>query len=474
MTNDAHLFRNRRQLEDGGWQLHGNCFKKNGAETWFPIFEGKMTSIFDHRKASIILNQNNALRQQQPDDSSLEEHKDASFVPQPFLWCPESEARNRTPNWWSYQWLPVFKRVTASTNERTMLPCIVPWSSISYTLYTIFVEDVTPKKVANLITCFSSHIFDYILRGKTSQSSLPMGIVYETAVVSPEYAGNICIEILYYILELTYTAWDLEPFAKDCEYNGPPFRWDEERRFIMRCELDAAFFHLYLGTQEEWQNEGTCELLESFTMPRDAVGYIMETFSTVRRRDEETHGYYQTKETILQIYDEMAVSIRTGNPYQTILDPPPGPPTRPDGTFMSYQEFAHDPPPHIHPPRDGHAITDALQLSDLADTFPNRPFTVGLGVSTEAGQLRVVPKAGQQLQAGDSVLIAHPQLERRGTSTPVAWGELRFSDYRDATSGELYRSASIRGEDGVAQLRISEQEWNQLTTVGSVEEVNQE
>ena len=23
---------------------------------------------------------------------------------------------------------------------------------------------------------------------------------------------------------------------------GPPFRWDEERRFLLRCELDAAFF----------------------------------------------------------------------------------------------------------------------------------------------------------------------------------------------------------------------------------------
>ena len=29
------------------------------------------------------------------------------------------------------------------------------------------------------------------------------------------------------ILELTYTAWDLQPFAQDCGYDGPPFRWDE-------------------------------------------------------------------------------------------------------------------------------------------------------------------------------------------------------------------------------------------------------
>jgi len=51
--------------------------------------------------------------------------------------------------------------------------------------------------------------------------------------------------ILLRVLELTYTAWDLEAFAQDCGWNGPPFRWDEKRRFLIRCELDAGFFHLY-------------------------------------------------------------------------------------------------------------------------------------------------------------------------------------------------------------------------------------
>ncbi|HIB86895.1 TPA: hypothetical protein EYO57_06745 [Candidatus Poribacteria bacterium] len=167
----------------------------------------------------------------------------------------------------------------------------------------------------------------------------------------------------------------------------------------------------------------------------------------------------------------MAEAIRTEQPYQTRLDPPPGPPIRSDGTFMSYQEFAHDPPPHIHPPRDGHATTDSLQLSDLINIFPTEPFTVRLGVSTEAGQLRITPKTGQQLQAGDQVLIAHPQLERRGTSTPVAWGELRFSEHRDASTGEIYQNVTVHGSDGVAQLRISDQEWDQLNTVELAEEI---
>ena len=49
--------------------------------------------------------------------------------------------------------------------------------------------------------------------------------------------------VLPRVLELTYTAWDLESFATDVGYDGPPFRWDAARRFLLRAELDAAFFH---------------------------------------------------------------------------------------------------------------------------------------------------------------------------------------------------------------------------------------
>ena len=41
-------------------------------------------------------------------------------------------------------------------------------------------------------------------------------------------------------------ARDLEPFAQDCNDTGPPFIWDEDRRFLIRAKLDAALFHLYL------------------------------------------------------------------------------------------------------------------------------------------------------------------------------------------------------------------------------------
>jgi hypothetical protein len=62
------------------------------------------------------------------------------------------------------------------------------------------------------------------------------------------------------------TVWNLEAFARDCGYAGAPFRWDEERRFVLHCELDAAYFHLY-------------------GIAREDVAYIMETFRVWREKE---------------------------------------------------------------------------------------------------------------------------------------------------------------------------------------------
>lgn len=113
------------------------------------------------------------------------------------------------------------------------------------------------------------------------------------------------------VLELTYTAWDLEDFAADVSYVGPPFRWDDERRTVLRAELDACFFHLY-------------------GIERADVGYIMGTFPIVERKDIAKHGEYRTKLLILEAYDAMAVASAAGKPYATVLDPLP--PTSPSPT----------------------------------------------------------------------------------------------------------------------------------------------
>jgi hypothetical protein len=88
----------------------------------------------------------------------------------------------------------------------------------------------------------------------------------------------------------------------------------ENGLFLLRCELDAAFFRLYLPSEAngEWRPvdgemaEDVAELKASFPTPRDGVAYIMDTFPIVRRRDKDKYdGDFRTKRIILEIYDAM-------------------------------------------------------------------------------------------------------------------------------------------------------------------------
>jgi superfamily II DNA or RNA helicase len=106
-----------------------------------------------------------------------------------------------------------------------------------------------------------------------------------------------------------------------------------------RCELDAAIFHLYLPAKDDgtWRAarvtdgsvidetpEQLAELTRHFPTPRHAVSHILDSFPLVRKKDEEAHGGYRTKERILEIYDGMLAARRDGREWVSPLDPPPG------------------------------------------------------------------------------------------------------------------------------------------------------
>lgn len=118
-------------------------------------------------------------------------------------------------------------------------------------------------------------------------------------------AGPVRRWIRTRVLELSYTAWDMEPFARDLGDGGTPFRWNEDRRSVLRAELDAAFLHLYGVT-------------------RDDADYIMSTFPIVHRNDRARHGEARTWRLVMAAYDGIAMAIASGEPFESALVPPPG------------------------------------------------------------------------------------------------------------------------------------------------------
>ena len=365
MANDSYLFHTCEQLEDDGWVLEGNIFKKEGRQ-YLPLYEAKMTNPFDHRHGSVVGSDNLAeLSGIAAQGTTLAEHEDPNFVALPRYWIAQPEVTgslNRIA--FPHHFLICFRDVARATDVRTANQAILPLTAVSHKAPLILPMSATPQEACAFLAALNSFPYDYLVRQKFGSASLSYFVIKQTPCPSLDIIRTgTPFTVDWFacrVLELTYTAWDLEAFALDCGYAGPPFRWDEERRFLLRCELDAAYFHLYLGSPGE-RGTDSSQLREMFPTPRDAVDYVMDTFPIVRRKDEEKYdGDYRTKRVILEIYDAMQEAIRTGKPYQTRLDPPPGPPTHPDGSFASlpdWQPGKKKPanwPSHIHPPRGCH------------------------------------------------------------------------------------------------------------------------
>jgi hypothetical protein len=250
-----------------------------------------------------------------------------------------------------FGWFLGVRDITNATNERTCIAFVYPRLGSFDTIRNMTPTIGDPELVSAFLANLNSFVFDFFARQKLSGTHFTFSYSKQVPIVHPEevraskFDGQTSVASARWfsrrVLELTYTAWDLEAFARDCSWSGPPFRWDEERRFLLRCELDAAFFHIYLSStlDGQWKPariaegavrdetpEELAELKRHFPTPRNAVSYIMDTFPIVKRKDEEKWGEYRTKRVILEIYDAMAEAMRTGKPYQTRLDPPPADP----------------------------------------------------------------------------------------------------------------------------------------------------
>ena len=301
------------------------------------------------------------------------------------------------------RWFLGLRDVTNSTNERTVVGGVFPLSAVGNNL-PVWTSSAPTAVVLPALFC--TFACDFPARLKMGGTHLNFFVARQIPTIAPQVLnqlapwggsdGSTMDWLLPYALELSYTTWDLASFATDCGYGGPPFQWDEERRFLIRCELDAAFFRLYLPADQEgsWRParatdgcpydetpEQLAELTRHFPSPRDAVSYIMDTFPIVRRKDEQTYGEYRTKRMILDIYDAMQEAAATGEPYQTLLDPPPADPRC------------------CHPPR-----TISIDLSAIPDGEWARP--PGDEEAAETAVLAAVLKAIDGPEARRTVRLA--------------------------------------------------------------------
>lgn len=201
-------------------------------------------------------------------------------------------------------WHQVFRDITNSTNASTMVPANVPGHGVGNNAPVLDYHNERAVASILVLANMNSLPFDWAARMSVGGTHMSFFIVKQLPVLPPEAylemapVGGTWVELIVpRALELTYTAWDLQPFAEDLGYEGPPFTWDEERRHRLKCELDAIYAQMYQMEREdlEW-------ILDAPEPSR--------SFPGLKRNEVRQFGEYRTQRYVLQAFDQLT----QGNP----------------------------------------------------------------------------------------------------------------------------------------------------------------
>jgi hypothetical protein len=293
MTSDSHLFRTRLELEVAGYALRAdgrfrrpdtgnsrNGLSGTSGETWLSLYEAKLIHQYDHRFATYETDGRTR-------DVTLNEHADPNFVITPRYWVSKEEVMRALKRPFEGRTYLGFRLMLRSTDAHSAMFAVLPTPAIGHSAALLSTE-ADPPVTSCLMAGMNTFITEYVIRNKLGGANLSFFIVEQLPVLPPEtYTPELLDLIVPRVLELTYTAHDLAPFARDCGYDGPPFIWDEERRAHLRAELDGIYARL-------------------FGLSRDDFAYILDTFPIVRRNDEAKYGEFRTKRLCLEAYDYLS------------------------------------------------------------------------------------------------------------------------------------------------------------------------
>ncbi|MEH1872489.1 Eco57I restriction-modification methylase domain-containing protein [Nostoc sp.] len=266
-------------------------FKNEVGNDLVPLYEAKMFHQFTHHWATYTDDGDTR-------DLTHEEKGDASFSVQPRYWVSRLEVENKLAGKWNKDWLLGLRKTCRATDERTSIFSILPRVGINDKSPIIF-SSKSPILTACLLANFNSLIFDFVTRQKLGGIDFSFFILKQLPILPPElYTAEDIKFISDRVLELVYTAWDMQPFAKDMGYDGEPFIWNPNRRALLRAELDAYYAKLYGLTRDE---------LRYIIDPADVYGadFPSETFRVLKNNEIRQFGEYRTQRLVLEAWDKM-------------------------------------------------------------------------------------------------------------------------------------------------------------------------
>lgn len=299
MSNDVAAFRTAVQLADAGFFREGIDWVNKEEERYVPLLEAKMCSLYDHRAAGYATRGDDRGYRVLP-ETTLEERLDPNFEAEPYYWVSKTTVDARlNQKAYPFGWLIGLRDITASTNERTVITSLIPAFGVGNSLPVLLMGPQWKQRAAGLVASLSCLTLDFIARHKVGGTHLNFFIANQLPVIPPDFYSEPRLAFITpKVLELTYTSHSLAPFARDLGHDGPPFAWDEDRRALLRADLDAFYARAYGLTRDE---------LRYILDPADVKGpdYPSETFRVLKEKEIRHHGEYRTRRLVLAAWDRM-------------------------------------------------------------------------------------------------------------------------------------------------------------------------
>jgi hypothetical protein len=270
-------------------------FKNEAGDSLVSLYEAKMFHQFDHRFSTYENATQADINAGRLPQTTPEMKQDFDFTVTPRYWVDKKEVKNKLVSW-KKEWLLSFRDITNSTSERTAIFSILPRVAVNHKA-PLLLSDKSVQYISCLFANFNSLVFDFVTRQKVGGTSFSFFIVKQLPIIPPDWYTPKDIEFISSrVLELVYTAYDMKPFAQDMGYDGEPFIWDEERRAILRAELDAKYAKLYGLTRDE---------LRYILDPANIYGaeFPSETFRVLKNKEINKYGEYRTQRLVLEAWD---------------------------------------------------------------------------------------------------------------------------------------------------------------------------
>ena len=300
MANDSHLFKTKAELVSGGFVQEGNHFVQ-GINRFLPLYEAKMIQQYNHRYADFADSQGE--RAHSLPSIPEERLNNPHYLVEPYYWVPESEIVSRVG---SDKFYFAFRSINNSANARAFVGTVIPAAGVGHS--AVVIKTNNPSRTEALLWgLLSSLVFEYLIRQKLGGTNISLFILRQLPVLPPDAFSGLDIDfIVPRVLELTYTAHDLKPWADDLAAYDPrpaiqratPFAWSPERRAQLRAELDAYYARLYDLTRDE---------LRYILDPSDVMGdeYPSETFRVLKNNEMREFGEYRTQRLVLEAWDRL-------------------------------------------------------------------------------------------------------------------------------------------------------------------------